>query len=273
MRKITLLSLVFFLLFSCKKETVESFTDTERDSSMAQDNNTAENTSDDVSIMADDAYNYGKLQSRGGSGGSSIMGDTVKITKVDSTITIDFGVNGIVGKDGKTRKGKIIITFTGGFKKVGASVSQTFDNYYVDGRKVAGTRSITYNGLDANQYPYWTIQSNLTITKTNGKVITWNSTRTRTMVAGSSTPLNWSDDEYKITGSATGTTSLGDTYTLTITTPLYIKVGCQYIQDGVIVHTRNARTVSINYGYSNSTSACDNQAQLTYNGVTTVITL
>lgn len=266
------------LLGSCKK-AAETIDEIQKDKTMAQDNHMAEDEADDISVISDEAYSYGELKSRGGSGGSGIMGDTVKIirSKTDSTITIDFGINGIIGKNGKIRKGKIIIKFNGGYRVVGSAISQTFDNYFVNGKKIEGTRSITYKG-DSSGMPKWTIQSDLTITKNDGKKVTWSSTRTRIMTAGYSTPLNWYDDEYTITGTANGTTSNGDTYTMSIGKPLFIKVSytpptlCKYIIDGTITYTRGSRTATFDYGYGGITS-CDNQAELNYNGSKTIITL
>lgn len=266
------------LLGSCKK-AAETIDEIQKDKTMAQDNHMAEDEADDISVISDEAYSYGELKSRGGSGGSGIMGDTVKIirSKTDSTITIDFGINGIIGKNGKIRKGKIIIKFNGGYRVVGSAISQTFDNYFVNGKKIEGTRSITYKG-DSSGMPKWTIQSDLTITKNDGKKVTWSSTRTRIMTAGYSTPLNWYDDEYTITGTANGTTSNGDTYTMSIDKPLFIKVSytpptlCKYIIDGTITYTRGSRTATLDYGYGGITS-CDNQAELNYNGSKTIITL
>jgi hypothetical protein len=278
MQKIILSLVAIMLLGSCKKaaETIEEI---QKDKIMAEDNHMAEDESDDVSVMSDEAYNTGELQSRGGSGGSGIMGDTVKIirSKTDSTITIDFGTNGILGKNGKIRKGKIIIKFTGGYKTAGSAISQTFDNYYVNGKKIEGSRSITYNGI-TNNMPDWTINSNLTITKSNGKVVTWQSTRSRTMTAGYSSPLNWYDDEYKISGTANGTTSNGDTYNMNIGKPLFIKLSfspptlCKYILDGTITYTRGSRSAIVDYGFGGITS-CDNQAELNYNGNKSIINL
>lgn len=278
MKKLFLPLVAILLLGSCKK-AAEVIEETQKDKIMAQDNHAAEDEADDISVMSDEAYSYGELRSRGGNGGSGIMGDTVKIirSKTDSTITIDFGTNGIAGKNGKVRKGKIIIKFSGGYKVINSSISQSFDNYSVNGKKIEGTRSITYKG-ETSGMPYWEIQSNLTITKTDGKKIIWTSTRTRTMTAGYTTPLNWYDDEYTITGSANGTTSNGDTYSLVIGKPLFIKMSfsaptlCKYILDGTITYTRGTRSASLDYGYGGITS-CDNQAEMNYNGTKSIITL
>jgi hypothetical protein len=278
MKKILLPLVTILLLGSCKK-AAEIVEEIQKDKIMAEDNHLAEDEADDVSVMSDEAYNSGELKSRGGSSGSGIMGDTVKITRnnADSSITIDFGKNGIVGKNGKIRKGKIAIKFTGGYKTAGSAISQTFDNYYVNGKKIEGSRSITYNGI-TNNIPDWTINSNLTITKSNGKKVIWQSSRSRTMTAGYSTPLDWYDDEYKISGTANGTTSNGDIYSMTINKPLFLKLSfspptlCKYILDGTITYTRGSRSAIVDYGYG-GTSSCDNQAELNYNGNKSIITL
>lgn len=266
------LFIISTFVFSCKK--IEQAVETSKDVQMAQDNAQNEEYSDEVSVMADDAYTYGKLTTKGTSGGYGLLGDTVKVTRVDSVITIDFGTSGITStKDGKTRKGKIKITFSNGYKKVGAMVTHTFENYYVDNNKIEGSRTITYNGLNASGNHNWSIESNHTITRASGKVSTWTSSRVRTMIAGANTPLNWSDDQYNITGSASGVTTLGDSYTINISTPLLVKVGCRYIQSGVINFTRGTTTASIDYSQGGTTATCENTALLTYNGTTKIITL
>lgn len=275
MNKVIVSILAVALLVSCKKVQEE----VEKDRIMAQDNHLAEDNADDISVISDEAYSNNELKSRGGSGGSGIMGDSVKITRnnADSTITIDFGTGVESKRTGKIRKGKIIVKFTGGYWKTGAVITQSFDNYSVNDNKIEGSRSITNNGV-SNGIPSWSIQSNLTITKTDGKKITWNSTRTRTMTKGYSTPFNWSDDEYEISGSANGITSAGDIYTLTIDKPLFIKLSfnggislCKYILDGKITYTRGASTATLDYG-TGGTASCDNQYTLTYLGKSYLLT-
>ncbi len=269
--------MAILLLGSCKKAE-EIIDEIQKDKIMAEDNHSSEDAADDISVISDEAYYRNELQSRDGSNGSGIMGDVVITkSKTDSTMTIDFG-NGVVSnKTGKTRKGKIIVKFNGGYKVIGSAISQTFDNYFVNGKKIEGTRSITYKG-DTSGMPKWTIQSDLTITKADGKKVTWSSTRTRIMTAGSSTPLIWHDDEYTVTGSANGTTSNGDTYTMTIGKPLFFKMSfapptiCKFIIDGSLTYTRGNRTASLDYGYGGITN-CDNQAELNYNGNKSIIIL
>jgi hypothetical protein len=165
--------------------------------------------------------------------------------------------------------------FTNGYRKTGSTVTQTFDGYKVDDRSInnMSTRMITYNGTNASGQHYWTIAANMSFTKSNGKVVTWNSNRTRTMTAGASTPLNWTDDVYEISGGASGVTGNGTSYTLTINKNLLIRIGCKYIQDGIITMTRGTVSYSIDYGTPTSSNNCDNQATFTMNGKSTVFTL
>jgi hypothetical protein len=255
MKKIIIASALLFTIFSCKKAS-EILEEIEKDQIMAEDNSIAEKNSDDASIMSDEAFEKGELTSRGGNetlGGAKITKDSTK-----KKITIDFGT-GVLGKDGKVRTGMIIITYTGGYNTTGSIITQTFSNYTVNGHSVAGTRTITNSGNDS-----WAIVAALTITKSNGKVITWNSTRTRTKIA---------TGEFNITGSANGTTSNGDTYTITIGTPLLVKLACDHIQGGTITYTRGTKSATIDYGYGSATP-CDNQAEVTRsNGTKKVITL
>jgi hypothetical protein len=265
------------LFSSCKK----SDTLTSDDQEVVEDNAYAEQISDDVIKITDDAYynNSGansNILVRDNSGSSAILADTVKITKTtspDTTISIDFGTNGILCKDLRIRKGIITFKFSNGYKTPGSVVTQTFTNYVVSDRSISNTstRSITYVGLVSGK-PTWNITANLTITKPNGTTHTWNSTRTRTMIAGSSTPFNWLDDQYEISGTASGVTGNGSSYSMNITKNLLIVIGCRFIQDGAITMTRGTTSYSIDYSVTNGGS-CDDQATFIMNGKSYQFTL
>src|SRR5215204_2068255 len=61
-------------------------------------------------------------------------------------ITTDFGTAGCTGRDGRTRYGKIITTYTGRLIEPGKSAATTFENYRVDSLSVSGTHTITNTG-------------------------------------------------------------------------------------------------------------------------------
>jgi hypothetical protein len=110
----------------------------------------------------------------------------------------------------------------------------------------------------------------MTVTFPNGNVYTRVGTRIREMVEGIDTPSVWLDNVFLITGNWTTTLPNGSTQTSTITTPLKIRMNCNYIVSGVLAFTRNNNTAILDYGIDNG---CDNLATATINGVTYTITL
>jgi hypothetical protein len=194
--------------------------------------------------------------------------DTLNSTDVD-TITIDFG-NGCQGNDGRTRKGKIIVYQTLKYRETGSVRKITFDNFYVNNNKVEGERIITNKGKNANNQTYWSVvANNMKITRADGKIRTWSSNRTRTIIAGESTPQRL-DDEFQIEGTATGVNGRGENFTLTITSPLIKSVNCRWIKKGtIVVAVTNKPDRTIDYG----DGSCDDQAVLTIKNKTKNITL
>lgn len=209
---------------------------------------------------------YGKT-----SGGSTCA--TVSATQPAGTypnvITLDFGT-GCVGTDGRTRKGKIIVTLSAAFSQTNATRTMTFDNFYVNDVKVEGTREVKNLGADAAGC------RTVGITVTNGKLTfadgttrTWNSSRTRTQIAGCATD-DRADDIWKITGSATGTTRNGNAFTATISSPLIKSVSCRWIETGIITINVGNRSRTLDFG----DGTCDNAAVVTLStGKTRNITL
>jgi hypothetical protein len=273
-KEIIVLFLLFMIFESCKKKEVFS----NEDQQILEDNSYFEQINDDASKISDDAYySSTTILVREDQGVRSVLSDTVKIIKnfADSSITIDFGSNGILCRDGRTRSGKITFKFKDGYRKVGSNVTQTFDNYKVDNLAISNssTRKVTYNGTNSLNQPNWKIQSDLTLTKSNGKVITWKSERDRVMIQGSNTPLNWLDDIYEISGNASGVSGNGIAYNLVINKNLLIRIGCRFIQEGIITMNRSNLSYSIDYSTPLSSNNCDNQATFLINGKSYVFTL
>lgn len=61
--------------------------------------------------------------------------------KASGVIRIDFG-DGCKDKRGRTRRGAIVVTYTGYWAEAGSSWVMTFDNYFVDNVLLAGTRNV-----------------------------------------------------------------------------------------------------------------------------------
>jgi len=264
------------LIVSCKKDKDEY-----DNSSAPKSNALIENAYDEMTNMTDQAVNgylvfYGLPQTTTVYGKETPMLDkvdcnvviTVDTVSSPKSVTIDWGSTNCTCGDGKTRRGKIVTTFTGKYRDVGTVITHTPIDYYVNDMKIEGTKTVTNMGNNSNGQPYFNITVNGTVTMTDGDVFTYSSTRVRTWVAGSTTLINWLDDEYDITGSAQASSTNGNGYTASIVTPLHIKVGCAYITSGTLEITPTNKPVrTINYG----TGECDNTFTITVNGTTYTI--
>ncbi|NDP20134.1 MAG: hypothetical protein GZ091_03515 [Paludibacter sp.] len=205
--------------------------------------------------------------------------DSVLIT-VDSSdpkvfpkvITIDFGTNGYIGKRGNVLKGKIIVTLSGRMALSGSTRTITYDNFFINDNQLKGSKIITNNGLNTDIQPSMTTVAKDTIIRAaDGKVVTWNSNRTRTRIDNNATPFVYWDDTFSITGSTNGVNAKGITYTNTIdeTNPLIIIGGYPFFVKGKVIMESENRSAVMDYGDGTK----DNKATLTINGVTKAINL
>lgn len=259
------------ILGSCKKDR-----DDLGDTTVASDNEQSETFSNDAMNIADNAAKTGSAGFRTSSEQevyevlsqcATITHDTLSTPKM---LIIDFGTSNCLCADGRNRRGKIIVSYTGRYFENGAVKTMNFENFYRNDNKLEGTRTITNNGLDAQGRMNWTINAqNMKITKSNGKVHTWNSVRTRTMLAGYDTQT-WTDDVYEITGSANGVNAKGISYTANITKALHRAMNCRWIDSGIIEITPEGRAIrTVDFG----NGSCDDQATVTVKNRTRNITL
>jgi hypothetical protein len=229
------------------------------------------NTVDNATIILDNALGKGKLKS------ATISADscpviTVSNTSADiwpKTITVDYGA-GCTGFFGSTRSGKIIITVSARRNVINATRTVTFDNYYFNNIKVEGTKVGTNLGPNSNQNTE--ISEVLTggkLTLPTGKTIERSFEHKREWIAGFATKNIW-DDQYLITGTATGKNINGITYTNTILSPLLWKRVCEFLVSGVVRFEREGvETVELDYGQGE----CDAVATLKRGDKTKEITL
>jgi len=254
---------------SCKKEKAE---DPVYSTEAAQDNALADNLFNDVQKQISDTHIKQDESTKSITDSSSYP--IITIEAGDSTqyvwkATIDFGTDGVEGDDGRIRKGKIVFTTTGRYVNEGTVIIGTLVNYSVDNYLIEGTKRIENMGKNSNQQTYFKIDvNNGKITSSDGSVRTWVTHRIRTWVVGENTTglLGVIDDEYDITGSASGVTASNKDYTITITEPLRVKVFCKWIQDGNLsLEITDSPTINVDYGVG-GTSVCDNQAKATING-------
>ena len=274
------------LLISCKKDKEEDDTDT----STSRDNAFAESSYNDVVNMADEAEQSGSVGSyKMGADEASLLLNCAAVTfnklnNIDQdTIIIDFGSTNCTGNDGRQRRGKVIVYYSGRFKTVGSTHTITFDNYYVNNNKVDGSRTVKNDGFNSAGHLTWQVYGNGTIILANGNgTVTWGSTRKRELlgVLGSSmlnsadTTIVWSQSKWGITGTASGISATGVIYSTSITKQLVFDHTCitnrRHPTQGSFDFTPSGKaTRTVDFG----NGTCDDQATVTIKGKTYTITL
>lgn len=246
-------------------------TEDEMDLIAGQDNAAGEQSLMDFQDMADEAAK-GNLASFKTAADFAIVSDCAVIThdtlSDPRVLTIDFGT-GCVGNDGRTRRGKVIITYTGPYAEPGHLHTITTDNYFVNDNQILGTKTVLNEGLNDNGNLWFTVTIDAQIIKEDGTTIDWDGNRTREWIAGYGTPER-SDDIYLISGTHSGQSSDGRSFTAQILEPVRKDRSCTWITDGVIEITPNSRpTRTIDFG----DGTCDNSATVTVNGNSRDITL
>ena len=192
-------------------------------------------------------------------------------TTDQDTMIIDFG-NG--NPDcfstiyNNLKRGKIIVIYTGKYRDSLSVMTATFDDYYVNNNLVQGERIITNKGININGNLCFTIEVNNASINTSNGTINWESSREREWVESSITPFGIFGDSYSITGSASGNGVNGNNFTVSITEPLHVDLGCL---PSCIIKSGKAKVSPsgysdriINYG----DSICDCNIDVTISGTT-----
>ncbi len=171
---------------------------------------------------------------------------------------------------GNTKMGKIHVSLSDFWKNEGSLKTVTFEDYYFNGNKMDGAKTILNTGLnEKGNLTFTKTVKNAKLTYTDGTSISWECEKFSEMTAGGSTFL-FADDVWSVTGSGKGVNLDKKNYTLTITSPLIYKNGCFYpVSGSVKIEPVGGDVQTIDYG----TGDCDNLATLTVGGVTTEIKL
>lgn len=225
---------------SCNREKLETILD---NLTMSQDLNTAQQVIEDEEdeIIGDEI---------GFRGGCVIKTFSAAQGTYPQTVTLDFGA-GCEGKNGKIRKGKLVVTLSADPKTSGAVVTVNPKDFFVEDIKVEGTRIWTNLGKDASGNRQWKREvKSGKLTFPNGKFTTFTAAETVKQTAGGSTVSNKLDDVYEITGSRTGINRAGKEFSATVTKALIKKGDCANIVSGIIEITKegNARTLDFGNG-------------------------
>lgn len=255
------ISLMFIGFNSCQKDEVSSSVD---ETTLTQQETQTEETLADVDLLVDEAVdaNFSQLKSASIESAAYLTDCpviTVNKTATPQVLSIDFGT-ACIGKDGKTRSGKIIVTSTS-FNTFPSVRDKSFENYIVDGKKIEGSVTKTITKDQENNIRTAVIKENITITFPDGE---GKATRVADLTRqyqrnGLLNPL---DNQIVSWGTVEFTRISGVKVNKTITSadPLVFKVACHHIVSGTVsVTTSDNRSWTINYG----DGACDNKATLT----------
>lgn len=274
------ISLLSAISFSCKKEQKETL---EYDTQTSQDNALAEGTFNDVNNIVNQAMlngNVGLTTYRSITNNNSPLSGCATVTVTPNgaggSVVVDFGTTNCFCRDFKYRRGVVNFTYNGAYKDSGTVIITTFTDFYVGKDtlnmfKVNGTKTVTCHGQTASGYVYQ-VEVNGSLIDVSNRTMTWTSSRIRTWTSGYATGgINgWTDDVYAISGTASGTSFEGNSFTVSITSPLIVDFSCRWITQGRIELTPAGKpTRTLDYG----TGTCDGLATVTVNGISFQITL
>ena len=184
------------------------------------------------------------------------------------TLTIDYGQE-CIDAEGISRMGKIVAVFSGNFRDENTTINLSFEEFSAGQYSLAGTDSITNNGVDASGNPLFSEVQRNTVVSWGNQNIRWNADLIRTWVDGYTTDFatdtfaGLNDDVYELTGSASGNDSNTHPFTLETTSPLVLETSCEYITEGMLVISpANFNDGTVDYGIGE----CDKQATIEVDG-------
>ncbi|UZR92876.1 hypothetical protein [Chondrinema litorale] len=225
-RLLALLVLLSFIIFSCDDEGDETQVLTEEESE-------SKATFEDIMyVNAEINSAMGMSVSAMGTMGGRIAEDdyfcgTMTYSLEENFEFIyDFG-EGCEGVDGKLRKGKIIMSFDG-FDSESITYSITYDGFYVDGNEIRGTVTTSAYVLNENEnYAFNITMSGFEVSFSDGESFTYNASYSYEWVEGFAS-MDPYTSVFNITGTSSGTTRDGLSYSTEITSPYVLKTSCYY---------------------------------------------
>jgi hypothetical protein len=289
------------IITSCKKSTTTPAPTPDSDTQAASDHSTAENSSNDISAIGSQSIDNGGLSTYklGGDGLLTPESGTVTITPNLSAKTVTVTFSSFLGKDGHLRNGTLLYDYSATtnnaihYRDSGLviNVSTPGNTYSVDGDFIEITsKTISNKGRITSGNMTWNVSANIKIVKANnGGTVTWNATRTHVLLntnattyngsaiaaaySGPSVPINWAQALIAVTtGSSSGTTAAGESFSSNISHQLVRNFNCSPdanhpfrhpFVEGTINFTPGTKaTRTIDFG----TGTCDLDYTVTING-------
>lgn len=264
-----LLPILFF--FSCQKESRRNTVSIDEAVTYSEAGMEAEAGFDDIQDISLTAADEEGVASTGRVfpfialrlriGDCAIITVTPQDSTYPKTVTIDFGT-GCMGRDGRLRKGAIILHFTGPIRRPGSVLTISLRDYYAGRLHIEGTKTVS--NISTNGTLRFSVQvTDGKVTLPDGKGYTHNALKYITQLQGGLTD-DVSDDVFSIEGSSATTFNNGMLLTLATQTPLIKKTACNWISNGQLKITIADKILYLDYAAPGN-GACDNKAMLTCN--------
>jgi hypothetical protein len=278
MKKFTLIALSFGLITSCSEDGVSGFSENlstttvmETINSIAFEEDIDELVSESMNLNSN-ASSARSADTSADKGPKKFMGDkygdcaTVVEDEENNTKTITFSED-CEGKRGQTRSGTMIVTYSETQGEAGSFRQVTYDDFYLNGVKIEGTRRTEIISIDENG------SKTMRTSMTDGKMIYEDGTfKTKNSEMTRYTHVENDEKQYSsLTGSKSAVSTEGVSFSMQITTPIKFVYNCDDLGfrkrgkipvEGIKVSIDGDQTITTDFG----DGTCDTLVEVTKDG-------
>nr|WKN36670.1 hypothetical protein K4G66_30365 [Tunicatimonas sp. TK19036] len=270
-----LLTAVALGLFSCNKEDDQLTSEEDEAESVVLDEAIVDDLFEEIDLISNEGAAEGENEEGGRfETNDRLLGECVgrgidrRLAEgvFTKTVTLDF-LEGCVGPKGRERQGTMIITQIANTNESTYTVSTSFENFYLDGKKIEGTRTRVYTSIESGIEQVKITLVSGKVTLEDGQVLKREGAFTKVW--------DHSTEEIAVQGEATGVNRNGVVYQTVISEPLVFKQSC--LSQGIWIPTQGVRmisrsgkaNISVNYG----AGECDRTVEVTLQGESKTVEL
>ena len=233
MKKLVLFVFSFGLITSCSEDGESGFSENLSTTTVLETINSIA-FEEDIDDLVSESFNLSSnaMSARSADAGSDkdpkrFKGDkygdcaSVVVDEENNTKTITFSED-CEGKRGQTRSGTMVVTYSETQGEAGSYRQVTYDDFYLNGVKIEGTRRTEIISIDENG------SKTMRTTLTDGKMIYEDGTF-KTKSAEMTRYIHLENDEKQystVSGSKSGVSTEGVNFSMQITTPIKFVYDC-----------------------------------------------
>lgn len=265
MQKIILLVLIVSVVFSCRK----SDRDQDKTTKTSQDYGTAQAMAQDVFKMVHQAAMSSQgIVTNSLTNATTLFGcDTIIVDTATNPMLLKIQFNTDCANNGVSRNGEIKAQFSSKYDVLGSTTKISFTNYYHNGYFFEGVLNYSLTNNTNNQFVFVMIADNFKIDEGRKNRAIYFSTNQNFIIESGATTADFADDTYKITGTATGRTFAGNSFSAS-TDGLTQLGNCNWVSSGTALVTPQGLAVrNLDFG-----SGCDKNATVLLYGETYEVT-